>query len=56
MKKEDKKELVRLLKMYKKHIWDDCNPESNNLPYELALLDIQEMVEYLIKEIKSELK
>lgn len=36
MKKEDKKELVRLLK--------------------LALLDIQEMVEYLIKEIKSELK
>ena len=56
IKKEDKKELVRLLKMYKKHIWDDCDPDSNNLPYELALLDIQEMVEYLIKEIKSELK
>ena len=40
IKKEDKKELVRLLKMYKKHIWDDCDPNSNNLPYELALLDI----------------
>lgn len=56
MKKEDKKKLIKLLKVYKKHLWDDCGPESNNLPYELALSDIEEMIDYLIKEIKSELK
>ena len=56
MKKEDKKELIKLLEVYKKHLWDDCNPESNNLPYELALLDIEEMIDYLIQEIKDELK
>lgn len=56
MKKEDKKKLIKLLKVYKKHLWDDCSQESNNLPYELALSDIEEMVDYLIKEIKSELK
>lgn len=56
MKKEDKKELIRLLKIYKEHIWNNCNPDSNNLPYELTLLDIQEMIEYLIKEVESGLK
>ncbi len=56
MKKEDKKELLRLLKIYKKHLWDDCDPDSNNLPYELALLELEDMIDYLIKEIKSNLK
>ena len=53
MKKKDKKELIRLLKIYKKHLWDNCHVGSNNLPYELALLDIEEMVDYLIKELKN---
>ena len=53
MEEKDKKVLVRLLEVYKEHLWDDCNPESNNLPYELALLEIEDIINYLIREISS---
>ena len=53
MEEKDKKELVRLLKVYKEHLWDDCDSDSNNLPYELALLEIEDIINYLIVEISS---
>ena len=53
MEEKDKKELVRLLEVYKEHLWDNCNSESNNLPYELALLEIEDIINYLIREISS---
>lgn len=56
MKKEDKQKLIKLLKEYKRHLWNNCNPECNNLPYELALLELEDMIDYLIREIKNDLK
>lgn len=53
MEEKDKKELVRLLEVYKEYLWDNCNSESNNLPYELALLEIEDIINYLIREISS---
>lgn len=53
MEEKDKKELVRLLEVYKEHLWDDYNSESNNLPYELAILEIEDIINYLIREISS---
>ena len=56
MNNNDKKELIRLLKIYKDHLWDDCNLESNNLPYELALINLEDSIDYLIRELTNELK
>lgn len=52
MNERKKKKLKKLLKEYKKHLWDNSNEEDNNLPYQIGLLDIEDMVDYLINELK----
>lgn len=51
MKIEEKEELVRLLMIYKKHLWDDYGENSNNLPYAVALLMLEEEIDHIIDEL-----
>lgn len=52
MNERKKKKLKKLLKKYKEHLWDNINEENNNLLYQISLLDIEDMVDYLINELK----
>lgn len=52
MNERKKKKLKKLLKEYKKHLWDNIDEEDNNLPYQVALLEIENMINYLVNELK----
>lgn len=52
MNERKKKKLLKLLKEYKEHLWDNVDEEDNNLPYQVVLLEIENMINYLVNELK----
>lgn len=55
MNKRQKKQLIFLLKVFRKDIVNNW-PKGNNLPYELALNDLDLAAESIVMELESQLK